>query len=310
MHMRKYTYYLIIGVGLLVIGGGLFLFSQALQKNQLRTGQSPYPQEETAARNLVERFGRALKSVSVLAPKDIAAQSIREQYAPYLAPDLLAQWIQDPSKALGRSVSSPWPDRIEIRRAVKSGNGYAVYGDIIEITSVEQAQGGEADRRSIEADVRNADDRLYITSVSAGAYDASSQWNSTTTDGIAFSYPEKLGVQYIRPAQWPPRISVSSGAYSCNQTPPASSLPERIMEMTINGQAYCVGAASQGAAGSIYTDYSYATRIGDRTVTAMFALQYPQCLNYDDQQRTACQRERETFDLNNLADRIVSSVQL
>src|SRR5512138_2049880 len=63
-------------------------------------------------KDLVENFGKRLQTVSLLAPD--AAQELQKQYSGFVAPTLLERWISDTSKAPGRMVSSPWPDRIEI----------------------------------------------------------------------------------------------------------------------------------------------------------------------------------------------------
>jgi len=52
---------------------------------------------------------------------------------PFLTDDLISEWTFDTAKALGRNVSSPWPDRIEIISMQKLGEytvkvkGYVVY---------------------------------------------------------------------------------------------------------------------------------------------------------------------------------------
>ncbi len=71
--------------------------------------------EDPRVRQVVEGLGENLKRVSVLAPDSIVMREIRQAYAPYVTVDLLEKWTSDPSSALGREVSSPWPDRIEVR---------------------------------------------------------------------------------------------------------------------------------------------------------------------------------------------------
>jgi hypothetical protein len=76
------------------------------------TGNTIAAGEETAVRDLVDNFGKKLRNVSLLAPD--AAQELQKQYAEFVSPVLLETWMKDVSKAPGRKVSSPWPDRIEI----------------------------------------------------------------------------------------------------------------------------------------------------------------------------------------------------
>jgi hypothetical protein len=93
---------------------------------------------EGDVRTTVAQFGNQLNSVSLLSPT--AAEEIRSSYGPYVAPELLAIWMQNPSTAPGRATSSPWPDHIEVDTVVKNETGsYDVMGRIILKTSTEDA---------------------------------------------------------------------------------------------------------------------------------------------------------------------------
>jgi len=127
--------------------------------------------EEVAVKNVVEGFGKVLKNVSLLAHFKIASQSIEENYKDFFDPALLAQWEEDPSKALGRFTSSPWPDRIEILGTAPSGqDAYEVFGNIIEVTGAEQTEGGliVEVKRPVELIVVKFNDDWLITSVTGG----------------------------------------------------------------------------------------------------------------------------------------------
>lgn len=100
-----------------------------------------------AAAAVVDRFGDRLARVSLQAPADELRERIRAEYGPLVTPALLDSWLHDPSSAPGRVVSSPWPDRIEVRdvRRLRTG-AYEVVGDVVYVTSVEVARGGAAHR--------------------------------------------------------------------------------------------------------------------------------------------------------------------
>lgn len=103
---------------------------------------------------VVEAFGRRLASISLLAPSDVVVRDIEERYAPYVTAALLEAWLQDPSGAPGREVSSPWPGRIEVREVERvSDDVYRVTGEVVYLTSVESERGGAADRRPVVMDV-------------------------------------------------------------------------------------------------------------------------------------------------------------
>ncbi|MFA5128216.1 MAG: hypothetical protein WC457_04440 [Patescibacteria group bacterium] len=138
---------------------------------------------------------------------------------------------------------------------------------------------------------------------------------STTAQGIKFQYPEKFSTTYMHPPyfdteSWPPKISVSDKQFSCAETPAESSLPNRVAQKNINQSTYCISAESEGAAGSTYTKYIYTTIKNGKLVSASFTVQAVQCLNYDEPEQSACVEERETFDLDAVAEKIVESVKI
>ncbi len=101
---------------------------------------------------------------------------------------------------------------------------------------------------------------------------------------------------------------VENGEIECNETPSESSLPLRISKREISGRKYCIGASSEGAAGSVYTQYAYTTVIGDNVYSVRFVARYPNCDNYPDNERAQCKTERETFNLDNLVDSEVGRI--
>lgn len=119
--------------------------------------------DEAAVREVVTEFGYALKNVSLNASREESALAIREHYAELLSSELLEEWASDPNKAIGRYVSSPWPERIEINRVIMgTPTRYAVWGEVVEMTSVEETQGGESGRHRIELTVDKIGDRWVI----------------------------------------------------------------------------------------------------------------------------------------------------
>jgi len=134
---------------------------------------------------------------------------------------------------------------------------------------------------------------------------------ASTTQSLEFKYPEKFPTLYLHPTAWPPKLTVASGRLICTTTSPESSSPafEQIKSKQINGGNYCVQSLSEGAAGSIYTDYTYSTAKAGKVISLSFTIQAVQCGNYDEPQKSACETERSNFDLDNLMDEIMSSVQ-
>lgn len=93
---------------------------------------------EGDVRTTIAQFGNQLNSVSLQSPT--VAEEIRRSYSPYVAPELLLTWIQNPSTAPGRASASPWPDHIVVDTVVKNDMGsYDVMGRVILKTSTEDA---------------------------------------------------------------------------------------------------------------------------------------------------------------------------
>ncbi len=112
----------------------------------------------------VTQLGTKLQLVSLLAPSADVKTAMDTNYAPYLTPQLLAAWEAHPSTALGREVSSPWPDRIEITSTTKNtDDSYTVRGNVVEITSNEQEHGGIADMYPVTFTVSNVNGTWHIS---------------------------------------------------------------------------------------------------------------------------------------------------
>lgn len=105
--------------------------------------------EVAAVTAVVERFGSRLARVSLLAPPATLRAQMEAEYGPLVTPELLAAWLADPAAAPGREVSSPWPARLEVREVVTQEGGYRVTGEVVYVTSVEEAAGGAARREPV-----------------------------------------------------------------------------------------------------------------------------------------------------------------
>lgn len=127
---------------------------------------------------------------------------------------------------------------------------------------------------------------------------------------IEFQYPEKLPANFMNAVEWPPKITIADESLSCPEMPSENDPMGQAIRGIINNHIYCVGAVIGAAAGSTYTDYTYATEKDNKMITLSFTLQSPQCVNYEDSQKTQCQNERNTFNLDGIIDRIIQSVKI
>lgn len=147
--------------------------NNANKKQQPKDQSQPVVVNEMdMVRNVVADFGKKLQMVSLSAPQDLAAKSMRENYGVYLSATLLAKWQSDPQKALGRLVSSPWPDRIEIVKIEKTAATiYKISGEIIEITGAEKTNGGFAAKLPVILMVKKINNHWLIDEATAGPYE-------------------------------------------------------------------------------------------------------------------------------------------
>lgn len=92
--------------------------------------------DESAVRQLVEQFGKTLQAVNLQSPT--ATQQIQTSYAPFVDAQLLQQWATNLQTAPGRTVSSPWSDRIVVTSITQNSlTEYFVAGKEIFVTSME-----------------------------------------------------------------------------------------------------------------------------------------------------------------------------
>lgn len=131
----------------------------------------------------------------------------------------------------------------------------------------------------------------------------------TTTGTPSFSYPEKLPYKYISEVDWPPQIQELNQVFSCNEGGSEIMTAGQTKKQTINGTEYCVTKESEGAAGSIYTQYAYAFPRNGKTDIITFSLRFVQCANYDDPNKTECENERSSFSIDGTVDGMAKSIK-
>jgi hypothetical protein len=144
----------------------IFIFSAKKEKNK---GNDNENREITV---LVENFGGRLKNVSLLAPSEDLKKSIEDNYKGFLTDKLLNEYLNEPRKAPGRLVSSPWPEGIEIESIERINDSeYLVKGIIIEKTSEEEEHGGFAAKRPITLKVIKTAGKWLIDDIAIGKYE-------------------------------------------------------------------------------------------------------------------------------------------
>ena len=148
---------------------------------------------------------------------------------------------------------------------------------------------------------------LSIGILQAQADNSSWKMYSDSVNNISFRYPESLGTKYIYTQEWPPKVEVANVPYTCKET----NIEERITaERIINGRTYCVTEISEGAAGHIYIQYTYAFSKNNNVISLAFTLSFVQCGNYDEPGKQECEEERHKFDIDGIVDRIAQTLNI
>jgi hypothetical protein len=181
----------LIAAGLIVlVGGFVVLFGgDGLSESPPAPQDKISAETDRAIRERVVEFGTKLQLVSLLSPT--VANDIEAEYSSYLTPELLAAWQADPSGALGRSTSSPWPERIEVVTVSPIGNNqFQVEGNVIEVTSATPLEPTAV--YPITLIVEERDGEFYIAGVTKGAYSDLPQ--RITVTGVWECVPLKSGL--------------------------------------------------------------------------------------------------------------------
>src|SRR5690606_10601574 len=131
--------------------------SDSARQVETTDGSGASPCGDPAVRELVMRFGERLKEVSVLGPDSVVTGELRTAYGEMVDPTLLAAWLERPSSAPGRTVSSPWPERIDVTGTEPGPlGGCEVLGEVVYISSADSP--GDAGRVPVTLMVQRAED--------------------------------------------------------------------------------------------------------------------------------------------------------
>lgn len=122
--------------------------------------------------DLVSEFGSRLQEVSLLAPEDILAETMRDVYGDYVDESLLESWASAPAEAPGRLTSSPWPDRIEIEAIEEQADGsFKVTGSVIEVARLDADNTDTVATRSISLKLSDTSEGWRIVEITLGDYE-------------------------------------------------------------------------------------------------------------------------------------------
>jgi hypothetical protein len=180
---------IIIIAALAVVGVAAYFFTPRSEPVSSGPMGKLSVETDTSIRNMVKEFGGHLKNVSLLSTSTVGAQ-LESEYGTYLSASLLTQWKANPFLAIGRNVSSPWPERIEVVSVSPVGNNtYTVEANVIELTSADKPMEPAAVYPVTLTVVEESTGVWKITAVSKGAYSEIPQ--RTTIVGVWECLPHK-----------------------------------------------------------------------------------------------------------------------
>jgi len=110
--------------------------------------------------------------------------------------------------------------------------------------------------------------------------------------------------------KYPPKFKITEGQIDCQIISSENALPSRTAKRKIDGRIYCIESVSEGAAGTVYIQYTYSTIKNGSLIMVSCVIRYPQCINYSEPYRTECANERETFDLDKIIGYIVKNLSI
>lgn len=142
--------------------------------------------------------------------------------------------------------------------------------------------------------------------------DPTQNWKtaSSTEERATFKYPETFGQTYANEVDWPPKIQILDERLTCTEAGSETGRAGITEQKNINGEPFCVTRVSEGAAGSIYTQYAYASQHGGKEIIFTFSLRKVQCGNYDASQKMECEREQAAFNPDSVIGRMAASIVL
>ena len=129
-------------------------------------------------------------------------------------------------------------------------------------------------------------------------------FGEANTTEYSLRYPESTGLTYVDLEAWPPEVALSDESFVCTEGGDEGSDTGSTESVTISGDEYCRTTTVEGAAGSVYAEYSYSFPVDSGTATLTFSTRSPQCDNFDGPPRTQCEEDQTSFNPDDLVSQI------
>ncbi|NCB20603.1 MAG: hypothetical protein EOM88_01595 [Clostridia bacterium] len=153
---------------------------------------------------------------------------------------------------------------------------------------------------------RTADGRIFIRDIST---------NEPIINPGDRMELDSLKLNSIQASDWPYtsfqnlNLELKKVAYDyqhiCQELDDPAVIGHMKRSAVLNDRLYCIESQSEGAAGSVYTDYNYTTLINNYLITIKTTVQEVNCQNFDNPQKKACEAERKSLNLDELIDSLL-----
>jgi len=168
MNTDRLLRFIAVGIVLLLLisVGGYFLFKPS-------TTMQPREADTNAIYQVVGEFGERLKDVrvDVTASNQAMMAAVDWNLKQFITDRLYQEFAQSPTKIPGRYMSSPWPERIEIKSVQMLDSGsYTVHGNQVLMTSDNVADGGNAGETPITLTLKKVNGAWLIDDVVGGTH--------------------------------------------------------------------------------------------------------------------------------------------
>lgn len=276
---KKFKLFSLGVLAILVLVIIFFVISNLLQKSEIENNR-----EEITLSEIQKKYDEIHKN-SFKVIGEFVCLPLKNENTPHN--DLCVFGIKNSNSDYYR-LQAPSDDKNNVVNKTKLGQRIEISGELIDE----------------ESDVYKTLGTIKVSGIKS-LYTEEKDLESNLPDSFKANYIsfQNYSSNIIKAEEYPKLESwVENGEIECNETPMESSLPLRISKKEINGQKYCIGASSEGAAGSVYTQYAYTTVIGNNVYLVQFVARYPNCSNYPDKEREECEEKRENFNLDNLVD--------
>lgn len=135
-------------------------------------------------------------------------------------------------------------------------------------------------------------------------------WTTATSTTATFLYPTDFGTDFVTPIEWPPVVNMYEDEYSCSDIGKEEARAGRTEERKIGDIPFCVTKVQEGAAGSMYTQYTYIFDNYGSLIAFTFTTRSVQCLNYDEPKQSTCLEEQEELNIDEIVRLMAQTLTL